>query len=186
MRRIARRLLMLAAAMSLIVFAAVCTLWARGYWSPVRVAGFPVSDPRPGVRAAVHVWVSRGQATVVWSEYLARYGNARPRPEGETFDTLVGIRGPGLLGRMRFSSGGYIMTRTQTQTWLWTSPMWAIAGATALLPAAWAVIVLARRRAARLRSANCQCVACGYDLRATRDRCPECGCVPAVELQPAA
>jgi hypothetical protein len=47
----------------------------------------------------------------------------------------------------------------------------------AVLPAAWVADRLRRRR----RAAGGQCAACGYDLRATPDRCPECGAVPAKE-----
>lgn len=50
-------------------------------------------------------------------------------------------------------------------------PYWAILVAATLLPA----IVLHRRRR---RHQPGLCPACGYDLRATPDRCPECGRIP--------
>jgi len=50
-------------------------------------------------------------------------------------------------------------------------PWWLVAVATAALPAARGVIYLRRRRLPKLG----RCAACGYDLRATPNRCPECG-----------
>ena len=62
-------------------------------------------------------------------------------------------------------------------------PHWFLVTVTALSPAAWATRRLRSRR--RFRQGRCQ--ACGYDLRATPDRCPECGRVCAVSrpAQPA-
>lgn len=62
-------------------------------------------------------------------------------------------------------------------------PLWAVTGAF-LLPSA-ARLVAFRNRRARDRAARGLCWHCGYDLRATPDRCPECG-VPGGRFAPAA
>jgi hypothetical protein len=53
-------------------------------------------------------------------------------------------------------------------------PCWFAVIAFAAPPAWW--YAMRRRRDGRARSGRCRC--CGYDLRATPDRCPECGAVP--------
>ena len=53
-------------------------------------------------------------------------------------------------------------------------PDYAIGFVTALLPCFWLVRYVRDRR--RFRAGICQC--CGYDVRATPDRCPECGRAP--------
>ena len=43
----------------------------------------------------------------------------------------------------------------------------------------WTVRGFLRERRTATRRGRGQCVACGYDLRETPERCPECGAVPA-------
>jgi hypothetical protein len=52
-------------------------------------------------------------------------------------------------------------------------PHWLIVALTAVFPV-WNLLAFRRRRHAGT------CRKCGYDLRATPDRCPECGTVPSV------
>ncbi|HYO11554.1 MAG TPA: hypothetical protein VER17_21500 [Tepidisphaeraceae bacterium] len=61
-------------------------------------------------------------------------------------------------------------------------PCWLVAALTAALPVGCAV-GFRRRSIRRPRQLEGRCAACGYDLRATRDKCPESGAVP--EVQPA-
>ncbi len=54
-------------------------------------------------------------------------------------------------------------------------PHWLIVLATVVLPVAWAM----HFRRTRHRNREGLCFVCGYDLRATPDRCPECGTATA-------
>lgn len=71
--------------------------------------------------------------------------------------------------RQTWESGRYTWRH-----WQRSAPLWLFVLLCAILPAWWLLIFLrARKRAARIRSG--QCPNCGYDLRASAERCPECG-----------
>ena len=56
----------------------------------------------------------------------------------------------------------------------WVAPKWFVVFPFALPAGVWAVARLTRRR----RHVGGLCRSCGYDLRATPERCPECGAAP--------
>jgi hypothetical protein len=53
-------------------------------------------------------------------------------------------------------------------------PTWSLAALLLSLPAVQSIVFCVRRR----RVQHGVCPSCGYDLRATPNRCPECGTVP--------
>src|SRR5688500_8546264 len=57
-------------------------------------------------------------------------------------------------------------------------PYVLLACLSALMPFAWVYRSVATHRRRRKRLAAGQCPRCGYDVRATPDRCPECGWAP--------
>lgn len=104
--------------------------------------------------------------------YTIRYG---PREPDKTF-LGFGYDEFRLRRDFQFYQGGprrltstHILDATTIVT-----PWWFIIILTAILPAI--AVRLAFR--AHNRRANFRCINCGYDLRATPQRCPECGMVP--------
>ena len=62
-------------------------------------------------------------------------------------------------------------------------PQWSLLLLFALLPLLWTLLTLRRLRLHK-RLASHHCKNCGYDLRASKDRCPECGTpIPPTFLQ---
>ena len=56
------------------------------------------------------------------------------------------------------------------RTWRWSMPQWPFAFLFMILPLIWGICYVRRRR----RQGHL-CDTCGYDIRASKDHCPECG-----------
>jgi hypothetical protein len=98
----------------------------------------------------------------------------RFRADGSSVTQLVSARGALSVAHYRVdrSAGGTRM-RLLDGTVLVPYPFAAIVFAA--LPVVWITAWIQRRR----RPVPGLCPKCGYDLRATPERCPECGAVPA-------
>jgi hypothetical protein len=172
-----RNLFTLAAAASAVLCVGVCVLWVRGYFASDAVALAGGSDTRYVLQSSRgHLLVGSatplaGQRPIVRS--VADYSVGRPVPLEQV---LIG-------GRPSFSVLGFAGRAVDDRRVGWRAaaaalivPDWSAAILAAAPLAGW---LLARRRRGRRRHPAGHCPACGYDLRATPGRCPECGAVPA-------
>lgn len=72
---------------------------------------------------------------------------------------------------------GYSRAKGNTEIWV---PHWVFVLSTAILPLLWRNSHMEKRRRLKLGL----CLTCGYDLRASKERCPECGTpIPAQEAK---
>lgn len=78
------------------------------------------------------------------------------------------------VGLTAFDYGRVTPLNLIEEHWMFYAAFWEIVILTMVMPAI-AIWYSVRRR--RRRKLGC-CVECGYDLRSTPDRCPECGTVP--------
>jgi hypothetical protein len=174
-------------AFSLLLCVAVCVLWVRSYW-----VGEAVYREGPSYRLAV--LSSRGQCSAfrttypasaangptrwmysnrgMWAEVMRRPGFYRADPAVRGYGPIAGF------GMFDKPAGPTSMGAAATREVFF--PHWSLVLLTAAGPAAW---YARRRRRLRSRSLG-HCPACGYDLRATPDRCPECGTATAKPTKP--
>jgi hypothetical protein len=159
-----RRLFNLAAAVSLVLCVATVALWTPSYrhWDGVtfssgRVCYGVVSHPFN----AINLMLFRkhtGTATLPTEQGWELGTEARSLTDTE-------------VRWHDFVASSFTIGSDQWQSTVWyvTLPYWALSVATAIPPLG---CILRRKRR---RSTSELCPTCGYDLRATPYRCPECG-----------
>jgi hypothetical protein len=151
-----RRVANVLAAISLVLCVATIALWVRGEFSR-DVLVVPVSS-----KVVVGVGGLRHAAMF---GYVTGFGG--PPPRGITVHDIGSKEDPpdrSFLGFGYTGGGGGRGRET-----VWFIPYWFLVSASALC-------FVQFRRVAR-RPVPGLCPTCGYDLRATPDRCPECGIV---------
>ena len=175
-----RGLLRAASLLSLLLLTAALVLWPRSYW--YRTGFSAHASPSPHRPDVLEVQVNCGRVTVVTNRH-PREGRREPglsfHDTPMTADAATPWRwgygrwpGGGTLLGFRYSAGG--VARGAPEARMLAVPFWFI---TLLLAtgAAPGVTWAARGWRRRSRRLAGRCPSCGYDIRATPDRCPECG-----------
>jgi hypothetical protein len=163
-----RKLFTLCSATSLLLCVAMCALWARsyrvgttwGYYAEQGVDGMWHDRYLASQAGELHFVAFRQDAPSY--DRRGRFHGSdyawRASPHGETSWRLAG-----------FSYDHF--PHMPAREWRdWGVPYWVLALITGAIPVA---CVAHRRRS--VRHGRGLCKACGYDLRATPERCPECG-----------
>jgi hypothetical protein len=180
MKRAARIMFHGAAGVSLLLFAVAAWLWVASYGSQYRLIKRRIWSDRVAA-------VSRGDLVVGIEFYHKGRKWMTPSDEGwkwmEDPPTDPGVWLRPYLGDGRYPVGGFFFGTHEfpiTTGRILLLPMPFVVAVLALLPLVEVGMIRRRRRVRRYAAAGL-CVACGYDLRASPDRCPECGTVPTTQ-----
>ena len=160
------------AALSLLLLVATVGLWVRSYWVSDWLRWWS-SD------GDIHVslWANRGSFDITWAKnitdrfdymdgvpnegefpYWAKERHLKWRALGFAYYAVPYLPGHGFIGEPPMPFIESVM------------PLWSFVVIFGLLPPLRYYFWLKRRR-----PTPGHCVKCGYDLRASKDRCPECG-----------
>jgi hypothetical protein len=183
-RRLFRILINTLAALSLLLCVVAAVLWARSYVRYellVYVAG--VDGGNWTDYRKLELWSSQGTLRLMWSRLIDSYAHSlRTAPrrgrdiqwESRPDRVRPSSTQPAWdLGSQRSYSGTPpAYSNLRDYRWV-TCPHWIVVVATAAPPLVCLELWRVRRRRARAGL----CPKCGYDLRATPDRCPECGTI---------
>jgi hypothetical protein len=136
--------------------------------------GTPADALHPSPPDGIH-WESRG--TLDGDGYPFHDGGGQWESLGFAFKP-----------RQRISCGVHSIGASWTQEEVGlTLPYWFLALVASLVPGLWIArfgVLLAQYWRGRRRRSAGLCPSCGYDLRATPQRCPECGRMPAQVQSP--
>src|SRR4051812_11345917 len=168
-----RRLLNLLTAASLVLCVAAGAIWVRGLFRNDQWYSL-THDAATGETTNLEVTTGNGRL-------FAQLDRQRQPPEGTENlgwrhnSTPAGARAWLQVSWFRFEHGDSRLP-SRHRWWVFQLRLWPLVAISAVLPCAWVLWTRRRRR----RETVGVCLACGYDLRATPDRCPECGAAGSV------
>jgi hypothetical protein len=169
--------------LSLVFFLVAVTVWVRGYFVE-DVINWRRADAWRVLRSSrghliYDVNLSNWSAGPLGWKYATDVASASTLLNAKVSGATLSI-GP----RDRWTNGEY----GGFEWWRWSSPrgnsiamfaapVWSVAAVTLIVPVGWVLSRVYRSRVRRRDLRVGRCVSCGYDLRATPGRCPECGAV---------
>ncbi len=192
MKRAARISYRLLTALSLLLLLATAGVWVRSYWVsdrltwddwPADLAFLDEKDilcSRGGIRFAALRFLASNIVTPADAHFQRDRKPAMEYPAYRFY-----FDGGSSSKPHRYAALGFEWIPETTTPWpdvgniglrirALTLPLYFPCLLFAILPAHYVLRVRRRRRIARRVALGC-CIACGYDLRASRGRCPECG-----------
>ena len=166
MRLVRRIIVNMLILVSLIVCIATAALWVRSYFQSdwLLVTNGPSGHELTSYRGRLIYLHWRGIA----SPSSVRFESESQAPTG-----VLAIEEASDRRFLGFTVPHGSVSGPDAEWWPWACPLWVIVLLTGIAPVArlWGY--------RRQRHPGQQCAICNYDLRATPDRCPECGTVPA-------
>ena len=181
-----RHVLNVLTALSLLLCVAVVALWVRSYWRFDTVGKSALSMETLTGAARVfgsvrgRLWMTRTHGALEHEDAAYEHeANVRRRREGVDPSAWQYSHGPADRLKLAPGADAFHWIRKQTATRSGGAsyelsvrvPHAFLTALAAVAPAAW----LLNWRRARMRGRHGLCPRCGYDLRATPDKCPECG-----------
>jgi hypothetical protein len=173
------RLFTLLVAFSLLLFLMICILWLRSYRSQEKLTWITVDGYRSvwTAKGSLEISLFQSQNSYKPSETAGpKYSSDMPNPP---FNGLLFLDFDYPLATFDWQHAGFAWHQVRETRFgrlhaVGFVPFWSVALLTALLPAIW----IAHRFRFHNRQNSGLCANCGYDLRATPERCPECGSIP--------